>query len=304
MTVPQTLQDNEPLQFLWKGFKTKDSDDVKCIIHHDYSIKMHCHDFYEINLVLKGNGYHYLGGKRFEVKPGDFFVVPVGVKHGYVNVNALNVLHLLISQRFIEKNAAVLYTNEEFYSLFMLDPAMKIHYDYDMRLNVSGMDFDELYGYAENIENRQNSDSAKSTYIVDFNALSFILLALLCYKKQSNDPALLDTKYTAIRSVMQYIFEHYDETISVNKLAEIAGYSRANFFRFFKKLTSMTPNDFINMYRVNVARDMLTRGEQSLTEIALSCGFYDMAHFSHIFKKTVGTSPSKSRDGVYRKLFH
>ncbi len=97
---------------------------------------------------------------------------------------------------------------------------------------------------------------------------------------------------------MQYIFDHYNETVTINDLASAAGYSRANFFRFFKKLTSMTPNDFVNMYRVNVAREMLTRGEQSLTEIALACGFYDAAHFSHIFKKIVGTPPSKNKGGA------
>ncbi len=298
MTIPQTLRDNDRIWFLWQEFKSKESDEVKCIIHRDYSISMHCHDFYEINLVCGGYGYHYFGGKRFEVRSGDFFIVPIGIKHGYISVDGLEVMHILVSQRFIERNAALLYTNSEFYSLFMLDPAMKMHYDYDMRLNISGKDFDELYGYALNIESRQVSDSPESANIVNANALSFIFLALLCYKDRIKDTVFPDAKYTAIRSVMQYIFDHYNETVTINDLASAAGYSRANFFRFFKKLTSMTPNDFVNMYRVNVAREMLTRGEQSLTEIALACGFYDAAHFSHIFKKIVGTPPSKNKGGA------
>lgn len=291
--IPKTLPDKSPLRYMMDEFRTTPDDDIHCLYFDDYNIDMHCHDFYEINLILAGKGYHYLCESKYAVTAGDFFVVPIGMKHGYISVDGLDVLHVLVSKRFVEKNGTSLYTNKAFYSLFMLDPALKLHYNYNTQLNIGGKAADELKSYAFNIMRWENTDKPCKHTIINANALALIVLAMQCHNDSAIANGDVDTTSSAARNVIGYISEHYFEKIKIDVLAEIAGYSRSNFFKFFKKLTNMTPAEFINMYRINVAREMLSRGDGNMTEIAVACGFFDVAHFSRIFKKLVGVPPSK-----------
>lgn len=278
-----------------REFQTKSEDDVKCFRYRDYSILMHSHDFYEINLVCGGEGYHYFGGKRFPISTGDYFVIPPNLAHGYVSTNSLYVLHLIISTRFIEKNIRLFYNNNAFYSLFMFNPALKKYYESDLKLTLKKEDYAELQGYAENISRWQDDTSPESISIVNANALSFLFLSFRCYLESNCNSHSDNAYHTSIRAVMNYIFEHYSEKTDSDTLADIAGYSRSNFYKFFKKMTSMTPNDFINQYRVYVAQEMIVKGDKTLTEIAADCGFYDAAHFSRLFKKFTGSTPGKTK---------
>ncbi len=88
---------------------------------------MHYHDYYEINLVTGGDGLHYFDSRRFHVKKGDFFVIPTHVKHGYINLGGLDVIHLIITQKFIDDNCTLFFKNKEYYSLFKFDPLLKMH---------------------------------------------------------------------------------------------------------------------------------------------------------------------------------
>ncbi|MDB4538106.1 helix-turn-helix domain-containing protein, partial [Akkermansiaceae bacterium] len=68
--------------------------------------------------------------------------------------------------------------------------------------------------------------------------------------------------------------------------------------RRFKKLFGIAPMQFVLRSRVNAARTILSRGSQSLGEVALECGFYDQGQFGRIFKRETGLTP-----GEYRKRY-
>lgn len=292
---PQTLSDNSQICYSAQEFPLLMKYDAECLFHRNYSNLMHYHDYYEVNLVTGGNGLHYFGSRRFHVKTGDFFVIPTNIKHGYIDLGGLDVVHLIMTQKFMDDNCTLFYNNNEYYSLFKFDPQFKMHYELDLQPNFTGEDFNELVMYCSNIVRQQLCPTKESAQIIKFNTLSFLFLAFRLYRESPVGDKTENVYYTAMQNVMQYISTHYAEKIDIKALTELSGYSRSNFFRFFKKVTAMSPNDFIDFYRVNVAREMISSTDRNLTDIAVDCGFYDSSHFYRVFKKFTGYTPKKYR---------
>ena len=89
--------------------------------------------------------------------------------------------------------------------------------------------------------------------------------------------------------------EHYAENVTVDQLANIAHYSSAQFRRLFRKLTQMSPSDYIANVRVNAAKTLLGTTDRRISDIASDVGFFDHAHLIRIFKRVVGTTPARYR---------
>ena len=69
--------------------------------------------------------------------------------------------------------------------------------------------------------------------------------------------------------------------------------SEKYFCSFFKKLTGNTPLEFVNKTRIESACEMLKNENQSITEIALDCGFESLSYFIRRFKEQMGVSPNE-----------
>lgn len=96
-----------------------------------------------------------------------------------------------------------------------------------------------------------------------------------------------------LKNVLNYIELHYADKITLNNLAKIAGMSPKYFCHFFFEMTGHTPIDYVNYYRIERACYQLVNTEDSITDIALSCGFNDVSYFIRIFKKYKGKSPKQ-----------
>lgn len=88
-----------------------------------------------------------------------------------------------------------------------------------------------------------------------------------------------------------------DGDISIGDIAQACGLSRSHFTRSFKETTGLTPYRWLLDQRVAKARELLSRPQISLAEIAALCGFADQSHLTRLFTKVVGTSPGKWRRG-------
>ena len=60
----------------------------------------------------------------------------------------------------------------------------------------------------------------------------------------------------------------------------------------------MTPFEYLIELRVNKSKVMLRRKENTVTDVALRCGFSSSAHYSAVFTKLTGTTPTE-----YRSLY-
>ena len=99
-----------------------------------------------------------------------------------------------------------------------------------------------------------------------------------------------------IQNILQYISDNFEKELSTEKIAREFAVSRAKLERDFKKFTGNTVHDFIDVCRINKAKNLLGYNmDMSVEEIAYSCGFKNKNYFFPFFKKIVGKTPAEYR---------
>lgn len=99
-----------------------------------------------------------------------------------------------------------------------------------------------------------------------------------------------------MREIMQYIVSNLDKEISLSSLADEMYVSTSTLSRIFKKSTGVYFADYVSRLRVQAAVPQLAFSDQSLTQIALGCGFTNSAGFSRTFRKYMGMTPTEYRE--------
>lgn len=97
------------------------------------------------------------------------------------------------------------------------------------------------------------------------------------------------------RRIIDFIAAHLGEDLNLNDLAIEAGLSPDHFSKAFKASFGTPPWRYVNEQRILRAKDMLRLGNRSLAEIALDLGFASQSHFTDVFRKITGTTPSRFR---------
>lgn len=106
-----------------------------------------------------------------------------------------------------------------------------------------------------------------------------------------------------LRRAEQYMRAHLSEPISLATLSREAGLSRFHLLRLFKRAYGETPLKRLTRLRIDEAKRRLMEGRQSITEIALDCGYDNPAHFSTVFRRMEGIPPSAYRRPQIRLAF-
>ena len=101
-----------------------------------------------------------------------------------------------------------------------------------------------------------------------------------------------------LRKVEDYVRAHLIESISIEKLAEVAELSPFHFSRVFKQSTGMTPLQFVTRERILLAQQLIRETSRSLIEIALEVGYTSPSHFAQVFRRTVGVAPNQFRNAL------
>lgn len=99
-----------------------------------------------------------------------------------------------------------------------------------------------------------------------------------------------------INRTIDFIREHYDEELNLDRLASIACFSKFHFHRLFRTIVGETLSDFVQRIRLEKSvQKLTTEAEKSITEIALECGFSCSQNYARVFKAHYGVSPSVIR---------
>lgn len=97
-----------------------------------------------------------------------------------------------------------------------------------------------------------------------------------------------------INLVLDYVTEHFAEPLSLETLADVAGFSPYHFHRIFKLLLDENVNSYVVRRRLERAVALMHATDRlSITHIALDCGFESLSNFSRTFKQHFGVSPSR-----------
>ena len=101
-----------------------------------------------------------------------------------------------------------------------------------------------------------------------------------------------------LNHVREYIEHHLDGNISLTALAEVADLSLYHFAKAFKHSTGATPHQYVLTRKIERAKELLSDPNRSVLEASARTGFVDQSHFTKIFRRFVGVTPTEFRNAT------
>jgi AraC-like DNA-binding protein len=151
------------------------------------------------------------------------------------------------------------------------------------RFNIRDIRLAELMG-----EISESSPARRCEITKDFHRLAF--------ERYRSLPRVHPLSAWRLGKVRRYAESRLDRRMSLEELADVAGFSRAHFAATFKAATSMSAHEFLLRMRIQAAARLLTCTDLALVEIALQTGFQNQPHFTTVFKRITAVTPRRWRD--------
>jgi AraC-like DNA-binding protein len=225
-------------------------------------------DFVDVTYVIHGQAEYTINGQKYFVSSGDLLCIPAGSRR-----SAITFPDALIECYSI--NGIIRNIDGRDISLpFPMISKIGIH-----------QDILSLYSDLTCVWHLRDPGyllKARAIYLMILQ----LYLQLIVYKKNTSATDM------RIKKVLHYMTGHYQEQLTVQKMAELVNLSHMYFGNLFKQETGMSFHKFLTTIRLNHAEDMLYSGEYKINEIAYACGFADVFYFSRIFKESRGYAPS------------
>jgi len=95
----------------------------------------------------------------------------------------------------------------------------------------------------------------------------------------------------SIERAVAYIKEHCAEPLTREEVCKVAMMSRTTFTKVFHRITGKTMTDYIHTLRVDMAKQLFSETDLSITEVGNLCGFESSTYFGRVFKKKSGMTP-------------
>lgn len=87
----------------------------------------------------------------------------------------------------------------------------------------------------------------------------------------------------------------------VSVLADKVGMSRSSLTRKLKSITGLTPLEYIKKVKMKHAKLLLEDHSKTVSEIALTLGYFNRKHFTQCFKEEFGVTPSEYQKSVFEE---
>ncbi|MEE1305743.1 MAG: AraC family transcriptional regulator [Agathobacter sp.] len=112
----------------------------------------------------------------------------------------------------------------------------------------------------------------------------------------SKDNAKQEEYYDRFIKICDYINEHCAEDLTLEAVADISGFSKFYFSKLFKQFSNVSFYKYVNQKRIAMAEMLLIDPCNSVTDVALSCGFSSLSPFIRMFKLIKGCTPTEFRN--------
>lgn len=254
-------------------------------------IMIHCHDCLELNYILSGTGHYIIENKSYPIAAGDIFLINNSEHHMAVHNGALSMLVFVFDTGFIwdtpeeyDYVKPFFERNRHFSNKVLQDsPSYPLIRDSLLRLQ------------KEYVEQQDGWPLLIKAYLMVALGEFYRYYQRLDALKTDSSVAIA---YGRIRSVVEYIHEHFDEPLTLGQLADHTMISKNYLSTVFSNTMKLSLFDYIEQVRVNHARWLLQTTEESVLDIAQKSGFHSSSYFNRVFKKIMGMAPNQYRKSI------
>ncbi len=244
----------------------------------------HSHDFYEFFLVTRGSCIHQVNGCEQYLSEGSLVFMRPEDRHAYRSVDGSDCE--FVNTAFLPEafRSAILYLGDESLQARLCDAPLP------PVVSLAQMEVSQFVEGTQTFRMLAAIDKPRCRLL--FRAqLADVLLrfsqAGAC-SEEERMPLWLDS--LLIRMQKQENF-----TAGLERLCALSGRSTGHVNRAFRHYLGETPTAYLNRLKLDHARHLLTTTGMKVVEIALECGFENLSHFHHLFRRVYGITPARMR---------
>ena len=251
----------------------------------------HVHSAVEVVLTLEGEVEYSVGEKRYLIRKDEILIVPPGMAHGLnMNEGSSRLLYLFEPDLFQTLPDLKRLTNA-FNRVFYLHDGSDAH----VRVREQLLKAAEFYRRKEFLWNTLCYSCVLRMYVT--LAQNYMSGSLL--QKKAESESSMDRE--VVVAAMHYINSHYRENLTLEDVADFAGFSRFYFSRSFKQETGFSFKDYLVRKRMQAAMSLLIETSKPMKEVAEESGFGSVATFNRVFREHKHCTPSQYRT-IYGKV--
>ncbi|OON85389.1 AraC family transcriptional regulator [Oribacterium sp. C9] len=257
---------------------------------YDMKIK-HFHPEYEIFYILDGNRDFFFDNRIYHASKGDLILIDSNLIHMTKSTGVDDLGHnriilyitpdrmKSIESRFPSLNLTRFFRSN--YGVYHLDEEQQNHF----------MDF--YYRFKKEYQDKSsNYQMAMELCVIEL--LLYMTRDLKRYPDASSDTK--DNKNLRhAYEIADYLSEHYRDDIDLDFLAKKFFLSKYYLCRTFHEVTGYNIREYINIYRIRAAKQLLEESDESIDSVASKVGYHSSTHFEKIFKSYMNISPLKYR---------
>ena len=232
---------------------------------------------YLIHYILSGKGRFVIGGKEYELEAGSGFFIPPNELAFYEADQNDPWTYLWVGFRGVgvEKILGNM-------GLSVSHPIFQCADSEQLYEVVKDMMQHNTYGIANEL--RRSGQLG-------------IFLSILSENVQVSGREEQDKANIYVKKAVEFIQENYCNPIKVTDVAEYVCINRSYLYTLFLNSMHISPQQYLSVYRLSKAAELLLATRYSIETIAISCGYTDPLVFSKAFRQMKGVSPS-----MYRKI--
>lgn len=255
-------------------------------------VPWHWHDELEILMIETGTAGVSVNGTDYVVNQGEGFFINTGALHGVWRAGAepCYLQSVVFHPRLVGGSVdSILW--QKYLEPLLSNPCLPcIHF-------TNAQKWEEAASKA--------IQEAWQSYVSEAEGFEFevrerlsrliFLLAKHCpaIEKKPSEKTLRDGE--RIKSMLQYIQEHYGGELTLARIAESAAVSENECLRCFRSMIGSTPVQYVKQLRVQRAAELLASTDRRISDIGAECGFQEMSYFAKIFRELKGCTPSEFR---------
>jgi AraC-like DNA-binding protein/quercetin dioxygenase-like cupin family protein len=259
---------------------------IQYVVHRageNIDIPMHWHEAVEINYVVSGTMQAFeMNGQTFTVSAGEYVVVNSGTLHQIKQAPSDLVTMTLLFQ-------------PEFFAAHGFDLMQRLFFRTPLRHDTQyGQRFAEVMLHLYQIVEATTLNTLQFHHAV--YEIADILVHDFSYLRE-DALAILAKPGERIYEMIHYIKVHDEALLTPHELARVFHVSPSYLARYFKQQLNMTPNQYLQLQRLQHAQTLLANTDHAISWIADAAGFVSEKSLQRIFRKYYAMSP---RD--YRKM--
>ncbi len=226
--------------------------------------------------IVDGLAVFKINDKEYIVSKGDLILIPPNIPHRWDFLRSNGTAPQKITMAGFHFNLQT--KDSDLFKLLFISYVCHVdNHKYIIEL------FNKIFKSAQN-----ENFSAK------LKIISYILSILAYFLDHTTLPAN-DPPSSVVYKIMEHIKTHLNHPINITELADLSGWTPTHLIRVFKQHTGYTPLQFALWTKMNYSVGLIENTTTPISEILEKTGFYDAAHFSKVFKRFFGLSPTEYR---------